>query len=462
MSITRQPRGRVLIVDDDVAMGDFLVEGLETLGFDVEAVTTGERALERVRTGSFDVVVTDLRMKGMTGLELCRRLAERSAAVPVVMLTAFGDYAAAVEAVRAGAYDFLSKPVKLEVLDIAVARAVEQHQLRREVKRLTQSLMRSTGFGSLVGESPVMQEVYDLSARIASSDSSVLLTGESGTGKELVARALHAQGSRSSRSLVAINCAAMPENLLESELFGYEKGAFTDAKGSKAGLFVEADGGTLFLDEIGELPLNLQAKLLRALQERVVRPLGGRKEVPFDVRLIAATNRDLETAVEERRFREDLYFRINVIEVRLPPLRARGNDVVVLAGHFLAEFAERAKKRVIGLVPQVAERLLNYSWPGNVRELQNTIERAVTLAAHDHITLEDLPERITQHKRSHVVLTDEAELVTLEEMERRYILQVLRATGGSKSVAAKTLGLDRTTLWRKLERLRIEVPKRGD
>lgn len=462
MSIRRNPLGRVLVVDDDAATGDYLVQGLGALGFTVEAVTSGERALERISADPFDVMTTDLRMRGMSGLDLCKIIRERSCKLPVIMLTAFGDYAAAVEAVRAGAYDFLAKPVNLDVLALAVSRAVEQHQLRQEVMRLRQSVAQSTGFGDLLGTSPAMHRVYDLLARIASSESSVLLTGESGTGKELVARALGAQGPRGDGPFVAINCAAMPENLLEAELFGYEKGAFTDAKGAKAGLFVEANGGTLFLDEIGDLPMSLQAKLLRALQERVVRPLGGRKEVRFDARLVAATNRDLETAVEEKRFREDLFFRINVIEVHLPPLRARGNDVLALAMHFLGGFAKRAKKPMLGLVPQAAEKLLNYSWPGNVRELQNTIERAVTLAVHDHITVDDLPDRIVQHKRSHVVLTDETELVTLEEMEKRYILQVLQATGGSKSATAKTLGLDRTTLWRKLERFRIEAPRSED
>jgi two-component system response regulator HydG len=260
---------------------------------------------------------------------------------------------------------------------------------------------------------------------------------------------------------VAINCAAVPENLLEGELFGYERGAFTDAKASKVGLFVQANGGTLFLDEVGELPLGLQAKLLRALQERVVRPLGSTREIPFEVRLVTATNRDLETAVEEKRFREDFFFRINVVEVRLPPLRVRGNDILELAAHFLREFARRARKPVTAMTPEVGKKLLGYSWPGNVRELQNVIERAVALTQHDHITVQDLPEKVAEHRRSHVVLTDETEFVSLEEMEKRYILQILGAVGGSKSVAARILGLDRTTLWRKLERYQIEGSKPG-
>jgi DNA-binding NtrC family response regulator len=451
-------KGKVLLVDDDAAMGDYLVQGLGLAGFMPVSVSSGEQALGRLDEEDFDVVVTDLRMKGMSGIELCHQVRDRTAELPVIVLTAFGDYEAAVEAVRGGAYDFLAKPVKLDVLELALTRAVERRRLGRQVQTLQHSLGQS-GFGNFVGQSPPMRKVYDLLARVASSEASVLVTGESGTGKELVARALHAEGSRRAGAFVPINCAAVPETLLEGELFGYEKGAFTDAKTAKAGLFVQANGGTLFLDEIGELSLSLQAKLLRALQERVVRPLGGSKEIPFDVRLVTAANRDLEAAIEERRFREDFYFRINVVEVRLPPLRTRGNDILALAAHFLKQFVERTKRPILGMTPEVGEKLLSYPWPGNVRELENVMERAVALTTRDHITVEDLPERIARHKRSQLVLTDETELVTLEEMEKRYIFQVLQAVGGNRSVAAKTLGLDRTTLWRKLERLQIEPPK---
>jgi transcriptional regulator with PAS, ATPase and Fis domain len=328
------------------------------------------------------------------------------------------------------------------------------------VKRLRATLASANGFGELVGSSPAMQRVYALLARVADSESSVLITGESGTGKELVARALHHSSPRHGGPFVAINCAAMPESLLESELFGHEKGAFTDARSARAGLFVQATGGTLFLDEIGDLPLALQPKLLRALQERQVRPVGGRKEVPFDVRIVAATNRDLETAIDEGRFREDLYFRIDVIEVALPPLRARGNDVLALAQNFLVRFSEKAGKGVVGLMTPVAKHLIDYDWPGNVRELHNVIERAVALATHDHITVDDLPEKVLRVKKPRVPLPIDAEdLVSLEEMERRYIHHVLEASGGSRTVAARTLGLDRSTLWRKLERLRISASK---
>ncbi|MBX3224450.1 MAG: sigma-54-dependent Fis family transcriptional regulator [Labilithrix sp.] len=451
------PPDRILVVDDDRAMGDFLVETLGGAGREVRHVSRADAAVGELSV-ELDLVVTDLRMPGIDGLELCRRVVERVPDVPVIVLTAFGDYEAAVAAIRAGAYDFLSKPVKRDVLEHAVTRAVDHRRLRREVKRLAAGAPRARP-GDLLGESAAMGRVHALLARIADSDSTVLVTGESGTGKELVARELHAQSPRAARPFVAINCAAVPATLLESELFGHERGAFTDAKTARAGLFVEAHGGTIFLDEIGEMPLALQPKLLRTLQDRVVRPVGANKEVPFDARIVAATNRDLETAVEEGRFREDLFFRLDVIGVPLPPLRARGNDVLHLAAHFLARYAQRAGKPIGALTTAVAKHLVAYDWPGNVRELENVIERAVALAAHDELTVEDLPEKLLRSARARPATLDGSELVTLEEMEHRYILRVLEALGGNRALAAKTLGLDRTTLWRKLERRASKSPK---
>lgn len=311
-----------------------------------------------------------------------------------------------------------------------------------------------------------MKVVLDLVERVAPMDSSVVIMGESGTGKELVAHALHERSARKSGPFVAVNCAAVPEQLLESELFGHEKGTFTDAKTAHAGLFIQANGGTLFLDEIGELPLALQPKLLRAIQERSVRPLGGRRELPFDVRLLAATNRDLTQAMNEGRFREDLYFRMNVIEIVLPPLRARGNDLLLLAQHFITHFAARAKREVIGMTPEAAGQLIHYDWPGNVRELANVMERAVALTNQDHISVADLPERVIREARSKPPVNDDpSQLVTLEEMERQYVLRVLEFVGGSRTEAARILGLDRTTLWRRLERygaVKSNSPSRSD
>ena len=368
--------GRILVVEDDVAMAQLLEEGLSRRGFSVKAVHSGDDALLELKQAEQDVVLTDLHMKGLDGLALCERIVTSYPGTPVVVVTAFGSLETAVRAIRAGAYDFITKPFELEALALALVRAVQHRQLREEVRRLHQEADQTRGLSGLIGDSRAMQEVRTLVARIADSETSVLISGESGTGKEVVARAVHEQSRRRAGPFVALNCAAMPEALLESELFGHARGAFTDARQSRTGLFVRAEGGTLFLDEIGELPIGLQPKLLRAIQERKVRPVGSNEEVPFNARLIAATNRDLEAAIEERRFREDLFFRINVINVHLPPLRVRGNDVLQLAQHFVRLFAERNHKDVRGLSPQAAEKLLGYVWPGNVRELQNVIERA--------------------------------------------------------------------------------------
>ncbi len=446
----------VLFVDDEVSMLDFLRDALRRSQFSLESTSDPRAALSLIEARDFDVVVTDLNMKGMSGIDLCRQIVALRPELPVIVLTAFGSLDTAVAAIRAGAYDFLTKPVEVETLSHAIDRAAAHRALHAEVRRLRTEIEATHRFGDLLGDSPPMQRLYDLLTRVAASDASVLITGESGTGKEVVARALHQRSERGKRkgNFVAINCAALPEALLESELFGHAKSAFTDAKVARVGLFQAADGGTLFLDEIGEMPLGLQPKLLRALQERKIRPVGANAEIPVDVHVIAATNRDLEEAVEERRFREDLYFRVNVIHVELPPLRARGGDVLLLAQHFLRSFAERGGKPVTGISSPAAEKLLAYPWPGNVRELQNCMERAVALTRFDQIAVDDLSDRVRSHKSSHVVVAsdDPSELVSMEEVERRYVLRVLEATGGSKLAAARILGFDRKTLYRKLER----------
>ncbi|MCP3165003.1 sigma-54-dependent transcriptional regulator [Myxococcus qinghaiensis] len=446
--------GRVLMVEDEREMRAMLEKGLTRRGYTPVALASADEALARLAGEDFDVVLTDLRMPGMDGLALCERIVLNRPDIPVIVLTAFGSLETAVAAIRAGAYDFVTKPIDLDALVLVLERAVQHRALRDEVRRLRQQLGRQQDSGAVVGESPAMQQAYALIDRVADLDSTVLITGESGTGKEVAARAVHTRGRRSAGPFVALNCAAMPEALLESELFGHAKGAFTDAKATRTGLFVQANGGTLFLDEVGELPLTLQPKLLRALQERVVRPVGGDTEVPFDARIVAATNRDLELAVEEGRFREDLYYRLNVIGVELPPLRARGNDVLLLSQRFIEQFAARNNKRVVGLSPAAAQRLLAYGWPGNVRELQNCMERAVALTSFEQLTVDDLPERIRNYSQPKVVPenTDPSELVTLEELERRYIHRVLDTVGGSRTLAARILGVDRKTLYRKLER----------
>ncbi len=445
---------RVLLVDDDPAMCALLELELRDRAFKPIIRHAADAALAVLDEQEVEVVLTDLNMKGMSGIELCRRVAERHPDVPVVVITAFGSIETAVSAIRSGAYDYLAKPIEAEALTLALDRAIAHHALRVELRRLRLVVGEQAQRGDLLGSSAAIRKVNDLLSRVADSDAGVLVTGESGTGKEVVARSLHARSKRSDGPFMAINCAAVPEALLESELFGHARGAFTDARSTRVGLFVQASGGTLFLDEIGELPLGLQPKLLRVLQERAVRPVGGSAEVPFDVRVIAATNRDLESAIEERRFREDLYYRVNVIHVALPPLRERGGDVLLLAQHFALEFASRAGKHVIGLSPAAAEKLVAYPFPGNVRELMNAMERAVAVTRYEQITFDDLPEKIRTFRPSRALVeaTGSTELVPLEEVERRYVLRVLEASGGNKAQAARVLGLDRKTLHRKLER----------
>ena len=447
-------KGRVLIVDDDRAMCEMLESALRRRGFECVWKTSAEEALRLLPSEEFDVVVTDLNMQGTSGLELCQQVVANRPDVPVVVVTAFGSLETAVGAIRAGAYDFVTKPFEMEDIALTLERATQHRALREEVKRLRRAVNESQRFNEMIGTSSSMDKVYDLITRVAETEATVLITGESGTGKELVARAAHTRSRRSGGPFVAINCAAMPESLLESELFGHVKGAFTDARTARPGLFVKATGGTLFLDEIGEMPAGMQAKLLRVLQERTVRPVGGDSELPFDVRILAATNRDLETEVAEKKFREDLYYRINVVRIHVPPLRSRGSDVLLLAQYFVERFAAVHRSGVKGLSSPAAERLMAYSWPGNVRELQNCMERAVALARFETLGVDDLPEKLRDYKPSRIIVESEdpAELLPMEEVERRYVLRVLQAVGGNKTLAAEVLGFDRRTLYRKLER----------
>jgi DNA-binding NtrC family response regulator len=444
--------GRILIVDDDPSLCELLACGLRSRGFTPVTHISAEEAFIALKQGTFDVALTDLSMPGMSGIELCERIVANCSDVPVVVMTSFGSMDTAVAAIRAGAYDFIAKPFELEMLTLVLDRAAAHRAMREKIRLLSAAVERSQRFEEMVGDSPVMKDLYDQLAQIADSETSILIAGESGTGKELAARALHNRSRRRTRPFVAINCVALPETLLESELFGHTRGAFTDARTARQGLFLQADGGTLLLDEIGDLPASLQPKLLRVLEDRAVRPIGGGEEIPFDVRIIAATNRDLETAVEEGRFRRELFFRINVIQVQLPPLRARGTDVLLLAQYFLGLLAARAGKSVSGLSDAVAERLLNYTWPGNVRELRNAVERAVALTRHEKLIVEDLPEKIRDYRSSNVFVggDDPTELIPMEEVERRYILHVLKAAGDNRTLASRILRMDRKTLYRKL------------
>jgi len=445
-------RGRVLVVDDDPDVCALLQVRLTGRGFEVLWTTSPEAALKDMESVDVDVVVTDVKMAELDGLELCKRVADRRPDIPVIVMTAFGSIETAIAAIRRGAYDFITKPIVVDPLVVALERALEHRALRAEVKRLQEVVEEHGRFGELVGRSVAMRRLYDLLDRVAASDATTLVTGESGTGKELVARELHRRSARAEKPFVAINCGAIPAALLESELFGHAAGAFTDARRARPGLFLEASGGTLFLDEIAELPVTLQAKLLRVLQERTIRPVGADREITVDLRVIAATNDDPDAAAQAGRLRKDLYFRLNVIRVEVPPLRARATDVLLLAQFFVRRVAARAGKAVNGLSVTAASGLLAYDWPGNVRELQNCIEHAVALAETDRIELRDLPESIRESasRQTAPASADDPPLATLEEIERQHILHVLERVGGQRKAAARILGLDRKTLYRKL------------
>lgn len=448
-------RGRLLLVDDDASMCEMLEVDLRARGFNVDWSTSVEGALQRVQPGTYDAVITDLNLRGHSGLELMRELSAREPGLPVVIITAFGSIEAAVQSIREGAYDFITKPFEFESLALTVERAVTHHALTREVERLRRQVAsQSAGAGDLLGKSQPMTELFNVLHRVADTGTTVLITGESGVGKELVARALHANSRRAQAPFVAINCGALPPTLLESELFGHVRGAFTDARADRTGVFREANGGTLFLDEVGELPLTLQPKLLRVLQERQVRPLGANKEIAIDVRIVCATNVDLPEAVAKGQFREDLYYRLDVVHLEVPPLRARGMDVLLLAQAFLERLARREERAVPKLSPEVAQRFVSYDWPGNVRELLNSLEHVVALSTSEVVRLEDLPERLRAQRSAPFSDAAQAEaFVTLEDMEKRYIQKVLAAFNNNKRRAAEVLGLDRSTLYRKLQQL---------
>ncbi len=456
-------RGHVLVVDDELDALEATASALRARGHTVRAVATREEAIEAALTTDFDLVFTDLRLgEGGSGLGLCVELLTTRPTLPILVLTETATMAAAVDAMRAGAFDYLTKPLDPELLALATERALKQRRLVAEVARLRDDVRTARGFEGILGTSAAIRKVLDVVARIAPTQATVLVTGESGTGKELVARAIHARSRRASGPFIALNCAALPHELLESELFGHARGAFTDAKVARRGLFLEANGGSLFLDEIGEMPLRTQVKLLRALQERTVRPVGSASEVPFDARLIAATNRDLLEDVAAKRFREDLYYRINVVNVRVPPLRERLGDLRVLAESFLGRFAREQDRDVRTISPAALGALLGRAWPGNVRELENAIERAVSMARADRLGAADFesdlrapeePDALRPAPSVTSLLADRVEdLVSASAQEHAYLHHVLTMVGGNKSRAAEVLGYDRRTLHRKLRR----------
>jgi two-component system response regulator HydG len=425
---------------------------MRSRGFDAHQVASGQACLDWVRYHDVDIVVTDVQMPGMSGVELAEILTVRHPNLLTIVLTGFATLDTAISAVRGGAYDYLTKPVKSEVLEIAIRRAIEHLSTRREVRRLRSADVLAKPLPSIIGASPAIRAMASMIRQVADSDATVLITGESGTGKELVARALHDLSPRSKAPFVAINCGAMPAPLLESELFGHVRGAFTDAKSARAGLFLQAGAGTIFLDEVGEMPLEMQVKLLRVLQERSVRPVGSDEEVPFEARVLTATNRDLETEVEEKRFREDLFYRINVVAITVPSLRDRSTDILLLAQHMLERICARASRPVPTMGTEVTRKLLDYNWPGNVRELENLVERATAVCRGGEIKLEDLPAKVQKFVPSRIeIATVPDQLISLDEMERRYVRQVLTSVNGNKTHAARVLGIDRRSLYRRLE-----------
>lgn len=482
---------KILVVDDEQKMCDFLEIILSEDGYDVSSVTSGEEALKRMREEDFDVVITDLMMPGIDGMQLLERVRELNSDAIVIMITGYSTVETAVEAMKKGAYDYIPKPFKIEEVKVVIRKAIDQRRIIRENRRLKDELKAARGkFSGIVGNSRKMQEIYQLIEKVAKADSTVLIRGESGTGKELVARALHHYSPRSEKPFVSINCAALPENLLESELFGHARGAFTGAVTAKRGLFEEADSGTVFLDEIGDISLALQAKLLRFLQNREFIRVGETTTRRVDVRVIVATNRDLEAAIEKGTFRRDLFYRLNVISITLPPLRERKDDIPLLAKHFAGKVWERMGKGPTRFSQEAMEALVAYDWPGNVRELENVVERAMILGEGSVIRVEDLPEEVRRAWAAQATgarapgdasyrapggdnLPGEAgggtalsEGVSFKEAveayQRRLILEALEESGWVQARAAERLGMGRTTLNEIIKRLGIptEPPAR--
>lgn len=452
-------RGRLLVIDDEPRMCQFLKM---VLGQDGHAVTTaedGEKGLELLRSGTYDVIISDLMMPKIGGMEILEAAKEEDSDACVIMITGYSTVESAIEAMKKGAFDYIPKPFKIDEIRLVVRKALAQRGLMMENRTLRRQLNVTTlRFGYMIGESKVMQEVYSLVDKVAVVDSTVLIRGESGTGKDLVARAIHQHSARSGRPFVTVNCAALPETLLESELFGHTRGAFTGATMMKKGLFEEADGGTFFLDEIGDIGTGLQAKLLRVIETGEFLRLGETKPRQVDVRVLAATNRNLEDAISSGAFRSDLYYRLNVVSIVLPPLRDRDGDVPLLANHFLNRYVQKTGKKIRAFTPEAIDKLSKYSWPGNVRELENVVERAVILADSDLIGLEDLPREIAEEKTFIQGTSSGMSFKkAVREFERTLILKALHESGGVQARAAESLGLGRTTFHEIMKRLGIKT-----
>ncbi|QJT09718.1 sigma-54-dependent transcriptional regulator [Oceanidesulfovibrio marinus] len=446
-------RTRIAVIDDEVTVCRRLSQALSKDGMDVEAFTTGAAFLARLEEGGFDVVITDLRLPDISGMEILEKIKGLRPEIEVIMITGYGAVDTAIEAIKLGAHHYVTKPIKLGEIRVLIQGALEKIALRRENQRLRDVIKPEGGISSIIGAGDAMRDIFSLIHKVAPVDCNVLLEGDSGTGKALVARAIHDLSPRRDHPFVSFNCGGFTDELITSELFGYEKGAFTGAAATKIGLLESAAGGTVFLDEIGEMPLTMQVKLLHVLQERKILRVGGTRPIDLDIRIVAATNKDLKQEVTDGGFREDLFFRLNVVTIHLPPLVERKEDIPLLAKHFMEKYSLAFHKTVASIHPSAMNLLIGYSFPGNVRELENIIERAVALTDCEEIRLQDLPQDLQQLE----VDTMEGEgLQSLEELERRHIAKVLEKTGYNKGLAAQILNIPRTTLWRKLKQYNIE------
>jgi two-component system response regulator HydG len=449
-------KATVLVVDDDEGHLSVVKTVIKSWGYDVEGADDGTKAVEKAKERPFDLIVMDIRMAEMSGIEALKVIKEYNPAIPILIMTAYSSVESAVEALKEGAYDYLTKPLDFDVLKLTLERALDHTSLRVENLELKKKLRSSHDLTNIIGKSQPMKELIEMVAMVAPSEATALITGESGTGKELIARSIHYNSSRKEGPLVTVNCAALTETLLESELFGHEKGAFTGADRRREGRFMQANKGTIFLDEIGEMSSVMQAKLLRVIQDREIQRVGSDFTLKVDVRILAATNRELQEDVSAGKFREDLYYRLNVVTIRVPPLRERVEDIPLLAQHFLETYARKNKKRIKGFTPLAMDMFLKYDWPGNVRELENAMERAVILGPGDYITEKELPLSITK-AYPHAEEIDRPPTVdrepqSLEEAEKEAVLTALEAAGGNKSETARVLGITRKTLHKKLQK----------
>ncbi|MBI4644754.1 MAG: sigma-54-dependent Fis family transcriptional regulator [Deltaproteobacteria bacterium] len=445
-------RARILIVEDELIARENLDHVLRKEGYDTVAVESGQLAFQELEKGEFDLVMTDLRMQQVDGLQVLERTKELFPDTEVIMITGYATVTSAVEAMQKGAYHYLPKPYKIEEVRILVRKALEKRWLRQEVIDLKRQVQSQKGVPLIIGKSPQIEALNRTIQQIAPTDATVLILGETGTGKELVAKAIHHLSARAEKRFLAINCGAFSEELLANELFGHEREAFTGARGVKKGLLEVAPGGSIFLDEIGDMPLSMQVKLLRVIQEKTLIRVGGTTEIPVDIRILAATNKDLKGEVERGAFRQDLFYRINVVTLQVPTLAERRDDIPLLCRHFLRKFAEAQRKQIDQISEEVMEILMDYEFPGNIRELENIMERAVTLASGPSIEVSHLPGDF-QQPGFQVQRRQKKEFLTLEENEQEYIAWVLKQMNGNKTKAAEALGIDRVSLWRKLKRL---------